>query len=78
MAMFGQFRDRSTMSQIAKQIMPGESKFLQECYNRVVDAGAHKYLFLNLHTGDRCQWFVRSSIFPDDAEFEIYLPDKRK
>ena len=71
LVVFGQFRDRSTMSLMAKQIMPGEGKFLQECYNRVVDGGPYKYLFLNLHPRDRTRYWLRSSIFSDA---ELYLP----
>ena len=73
---FGNFRDRSMITTLARQILPGETRFLQDCYNRVVDSGAHAYLFLNLHTADRVRYWVRNGLAPDLLEnFELYLPD---
>jgi len=71
LAVFGQFRDRSSMSMLARQILPGESKFLQSSYNKALDSGLHKYIFINLHPRDRNRFWVRNNIFPD-SDCEVY------
>ena len=76
--MFGQARDRSIMGRMAKQILPGDSKFLQECYEMIMDSGFHKYIFLNLHPNDRMKYFIRNSVFPEDPDLEIYCHVKKK
>ncbi|KAI8496780.1 hypothetical protein Bbelb_254350 [Branchiostoma belcheri] len=42
-------RDQSMVTTLAKQMFPGHSKFLQECYEDAVNKKTHGHLFLDLH-----------------------------
>jgi len=58
-------RDRSVMSHIAKQICPGQTKFLQQAYEDAVTRSEFGYLVLIFHPRlKKYKYWVRSSLFP--------------
>jgi len=73
--LFDQPRDRSTIGIVARQIVPGQSSFLVEAYKRACETREHGYLVIDLSPRNKsCPYWVRSSLFPDDEDCELYLP----
>ena len=73
--MFDQPRDRSNFGIISRQILPGQSRFLMEAYKRACEQREHGYLAIDLSPRNKsCPFWVRSSLFPDDEDCELYLP----
>lgn len=66
-------RDRSTVSQIAKQVCPGQNKFLREAYDLSTFNKLFGYLFLDLHQLQNPRLRFRSCIYNDD-ETLIFTP----
>ena len=65
-------RDRSTIRNIARQILPGQSDFLVAAYNRAVQNRDFGYVFLDLHPlSKKYKYWVRSCLFPSD-ECEVF------
>ena len=58
-------RDRSIMSNYARQVCPGKTRFLQEAYNDAVSRSDYGYLVLLFHPQlKKDKYWVRSSLFP--------------
>ncbi|KAI8517751.1 hypothetical protein Bbelb_037680 [Branchiostoma belcheri] len=55
-------RDQSMVTTLAKQMFPGHSKFLQECYEDAVNKKTHGHLFLDLHPESPIELRVRSGM----------------
>ncbi|KAI8480136.1 Alpha-ketoglutarate-dependent dioxygenase alkB 2 [Branchiostoma belcheri] len=55
-------RDQSMVTTLAKQMFPGHSKFLQECYEDAVNKKTHGHLFLDLHPESPNELRVRSGM----------------
>ncbi|KAI8511991.1 hypothetical protein Bbelb_110910 [Branchiostoma belcheri] len=53
-------RDQSMVTTLAKQMFPGHSKFLQECFEDGVNKKTHGHLFLDLHPESPQELRVRS------------------
>jgi len=74
LVMFDQPRDRSTITSLARQICPGESKFLQDAYQKAVANKDYGYLFMDLHPRNKkCKYWLRSSVYPDE-NCEVFTP----
>ena len=71
---YDQPRDRTTIKNIARQILPGQSDFLVAAYNRAVRDRDYGYLFINLHPSNKkFKYWVRSCLFPT-SDCEVYSP----
>ena len=68
---FDQPADVSSIVNIAKQMFPGQSKYL---LNEKATSKKYGYLFFALHPASNKQFKVRSSLYPT-ADCEIYVPD---
>lgn len=70
---FNNLRDKLQISCLARQMYPGKSKFLLECF---ADACSTKYgyIFIDLkqETDERLR--LRSGLFPGDEKNIVYLP----
>ena len=65
-------RDRSIITNLARQIFPGNTKFLQSAYEHCVkkDWG---YIVMDLHPRHKRYCWVRSSIFPS-KDCVVFIP----
>jgi len=70
---FDQPADVSSIVNIAKQMFPGQSKYLLNAYEKATSK-KYGYLFFALHPASNKQFKVRSSLYPT-ADCEIYVPD---
>ena len=68
-------RDRSQIIHLAKQMFPGNVKYLQEAY---ADATSkpYGYLFLDFKTNCPDNMRVRTNVFPQETPHYVYLPKK--
>ena len=65
-------RDRYQVSVLARQMYPGNSKFVEEAYNDLT-RGAYGYLFLDLKPNTQEEFRIRTGILPSDVE-HVYMP----
>ena len=65
-------RDRYQVSVLARQMYPGNSKFVEEAYNDAT-RGAYGYLFLDLKPNTQEEFRIRTGILPSDVE-HVYMP----
>ena len=72
MVIFNFPRDRSTITSIARQVFPENSKFLREVYEFVCRQ-PHGYLFIDLTPRQNHQFRVRNSVF-NDPDTMIFSP----
>lgn len=70
--LFDFIRDRTVITNIARQVCPGQAKFLQSAYDHCVkkDWG---YIVLDFHPRHKRFCFVRSSIFPANDTL-VFIP----
>jgi len=69
---FNQPADVSSIVNIAKQMFPGQSKYLLNAYEKAT-AKPFGYLFFTLHPASNKLLKVRSTLYPSD-NCEIYVP----
>ncbi|KAI8493256.1 hypothetical protein Bbelb_292600 [Branchiostoma belcheri] len=55
-------RDQSIITTLARQMYPGHSKFLQECYEDAVNKTTYGHLFLDLHPESPLELRVRTNM----------------
>ena len=65
-------RDRSQIVHLAKQMFPGNVKYLQESYTDATSK-PYGYLFLDFKTNCPDDMRVRTNIFPDEKPHYVYL-----
>ena len=65
-------RDRFQVSVLARQMYPGNSKFVEEAYNDAT-RGAYGYLFLDLKPNTQEEFRIRTGILPSDVQ-HVYMP----
>ena len=65
-------RDRFQVSVLARQMYPGNSKFVEEAYNDAT-RGAYGYLFLDLKPNTHEDFRIRTGILPSDVQ-HVYMP----
>ena len=70
--LFKSARDKSQIIHLAKQMYPGQSKFMQESYNDATSA-PHGYLFIDLKPLTPEKMRLRTNIFPGEKQF-VYVP----
>jgi len=70
---FDQPADVSSIVSIAKQMFPGQSKYLLDAYEKATSK-KYGYLFFALHPASNKQFKVRSSLYPS-PDCEIYVPN---
>ena len=70
---FDQPADISSIINIAKQMFPGQSKYLLNAYEKATSR-RFGYLFFALHPASNKLFKVRSSLYPS-SDCEIYVPD---
>ena len=70
--LFDFIRDRTVITNIARQVCPGQTKFLQSAYNHCVknDWG---YIVLDFHPRHKKFGWVRSSLFPTE-DTVVFIP----
>lgn len=75
MVLFKNPRDRSQIMHLAKQMFPGNVKYLQEAY---VDATSKPYGYLFMDFKPHCpdNMRVRTNVFPQEKPHYVYLPKK--
>jgi len=65
-------RDKSTISNLGKQIYPGKKAFLVEAYEDAVSK-PYGYLLFDFHQQTNNNYRVRNSIFPTN-DCKVYIP----
>ena len=70
--LFDFIRDRTVIANIARQVCPGQTKFLQSAYDHCVkkDWG---YIVLDFHPKHKRYSWVRSSLYPTD-DCLVFVP----
>ena len=69
-------RDMSQISYLARQMYPGNSKYMEEAYKDATTA-PHGYLLLDLKQSTPDNLRLRTNIFPCDSQQVVYLPTKK-
>ena len=69
-------RDMSQISYLARQMYPGNSKYMEEAYKDATTA-PHGYLLLDLKQSTPDNLKLRTNIFPCDSQQVVYLPTKK-
>lgn len=65
-------RDSQQIATLARQVYPGEWRFLVEAYNDATST-AHGYIILDLKPQTKEMLRVRTSIFPSDEHQYVYI-----
>ena len=71
MVLFKNPRDSSQITNLAKQMYPGHSKYMQEVF-RDATAKPHGYLFVDLKQNTPDYLRLRAQIFPDEIQY-VYM-----
>lgn len=77
MFIFNNPRDRSQFTHISRQIEPGNTQYLNECYLDAVESREYGYLFLDFHQTTNKIFRVQANFCFDDLNSikrDIYLP----
>lgn len=74
MIIFKNARDQSQIQHLAKQFMPGNTKFLMEAYKDAT-LKPHSYLMLDLTPITNDKYRIRTNIFPHEAPQYVYIPN---
>jgi hypothetical protein len=72
-------RSASQISCLGRQIMPSNTKFIDEVYRRATEK-SYSYLFLDFKPDCEEIYRFRSNILPNDGPMTVYIPlksDKR-
>ena len=65
-------RDRSSIDHIARQIAPGNSRFIRDAYIKAVEHREYGYLLIDLSPRNKkYKYFLRNNIFPTE-DCEVY------
>ncbi len=70
---FNSKRDKLQISNLARQIFPGQNSFLLQAYEHAVVSRNRSYLLIDLHPVSRREYMVRTDIFPGEFPI-IYQP----
>ena len=71
LVLFKNVRDKGQISYVGRQVFPGRSKVFIEAYNDAVSE-PHSYLLIDMTAKTSDCYRLRSSIFPDDDDIDIY------
>ena len=74
MLLFNNPRDRSAVSNLAKQIFPGKVRILNKAYQEAVNNRNYGYLLLDFHQQQDDRVRMRSHIFPNEGFTKTYIP----
>lgn len=66
-------RDRSQIVNLAKQMFPGNVRFMREAYEDATKE-AYGYLLIDLKPGTPDELRLRTNIFPDQQPTTVYVP----
>ena len=72
MVLFNNPRDRSAISNLAKQVFPGKGHLLNEAYQLATSEKPYSYMLLDFHQRQKNQVRLRSHIFPDEQPMRTY------
>ena len=75
MTIFRSPRDKSQIIHLAKQMYPGNVKFMQEAYNDATSK-PYGYLFIDFKATTADNMRLRTNIFPGEKPHYVYLPKK--
>ena len=73
MILFNNPRDRSAITQLAKQIFPGQSRLLNTAYQEAVGGRSYGYMLLDFHQRQDDRIRLRSHIFPKEWPMKTYI-----
>ncbi len=76
MVLFKNARDRSQIVHLAKQMFPGNTKFLQESYEDATSQ-PYGYLFVDLRPETPDNLRLRTNIFHHEVPHFVYVPKKK-
>lgn len=72
---FPNYRDRNQFNQFAKQLEPGNGKYLIEAFNDICKKGDYSYMWVDSEPGSKNRLLrIRSNIFPDEWPPLTYVP----
>jgi len=67
-------RDKLQVSNLARQVFPGQNRFLMSAYEDAVSSRNFQYLVIDLHPSTSRQYMVRANIFPGELTW-VYQPE---
>ena len=73
LVLFNSPRDRSMISNFARQFCPGKGRYLMDAYNKIMEK-PYSYMIIDLHQSCPDKLRVRSDIFPHEAPMKVWLP----
>ena len=73
MVLFNNPRDRSAISQLAKQVFPGKTHLLNEAYRLATCETPYGCMLLDFHQRQKNPVRLRSHIFPDEGPMRSYF-----
>lgn len=71
--LFNSKRDKLQVSNLARQLFPGQNKFLMDAYENAVASRKFSYLLIDLHPTTSREYMVRSNIFPGELTW-VFQP----
>jgi len=74
MVLFKNPRDATQINVLARQMYPGDGKFISDAYKHATTSRPHGYLFIDLHQDTPEELRIQSQILPNDAPQIVYLP----
>ena len=72
MILFNNPRDKSAISQLAKQVFPENGHLLNEAYRMATKEKLYGYILLDFHYPQNDLVRLRSNIFPDEQPMRAY------
>ena len=73
MVIFRNPRDKSQINHLAKQMYPGNIKYMQQSYNDATSE-PYGYLLIDLKPETSDEIRLRTKIFPDETTTSVYIP----
>ena len=67
-------RDKTQIMNLAKQMYPGNAKFVLEAYENAAER-SHEYLVIDLRSNTPEQFRLRTNIFPDETQYAYVRRD---
>ncbi len=72
--LFSTKRDKMAISNLARQITPGQNGYFMSAYEDAVCARTYKYLTVDLHPLSPREYMLRTNLMPDESPVWVYLP----
>jgi hypothetical protein len=71
--LFNSKRDKLQISNLGRQVFPGQNSFLMSAYNDAVSSRKYSCLVLDLHPDTSREYMVRTNVFPGELTW-VYRP----